>query len=107
MAGAAELGYLFSFGDTFECLILGQFDIVLVGIASMTVLAAEPELEMNIGLESHHGRLKSFLQPLMAFHAGIFLSIKRQREARREKNYQEAVFFHRLKSSERDKSELS
>jgi hypothetical protein len=81
MAGAAELGYLFSFRGTLECFVLGQLDIIFAGIPSMTVLAAQPELGMNIRLKSLHRRLKSFLQPLMAFHARIFLPVKRKRDA--------------------------
>ena len=82
MAGAAQFRHLGLPGRSLEGLVLGQFNIVLERIAAVAVLAAQPELPMNIRREPIHRSAQALvIESLVAFQAGIFLAEERERKS--------------------------
>ena len=76
MTGPAELRDLGPFGRTLEGPVFGQLRIVLGRVPAMAVLAAEPELLMDVRSEAFGRRLEGFIHLKVAFDAGIFLGAK-------------------------------
>ena len=95
MAGCTEFRDIFSFRFSSKGLVLGQIYILFPGVSSMTALAAQPGLVVDIQGESLHRLKKLFLQFLMAGNTTAGLSKKegREKEEDGERGKEEDMLF--------------
>lgn len=80
MAGPAGLGNLESSRRSLETLVFGQLDILLVGVAAMTVGATQSELFVDISRKRFNRDTQFAFKLSVAVETRIFLSKNGQRE---------------------------